>query len=77
MIIYMYMYIWHVSGDKYLHIHVHVHMKSTKVQTFGAVTLHATTAYTDVLHVVGSVHVRMCTCYSLIHICAYVGPLLH
>ena len=30
-----------------------------------------------VLHVVWSVHVRMCICYSLVHACAYVGPLLH
>ncbi len=30
-----------------------------------------------VLHVVWSVHVRVCTCYSLVHACAYAGPLLH
>ena len=64
-------------------------MKSTKVQTLGAVALHATAACTDeasiigltpctqlgcslvsclVLHVVGSVHVHMCTyCTSYMH----------
>ena len=64
-------------------------MKSTKVQTLGALALHATVynslRCTDdasivgfkstqlgyslvscfVLHVVGSVHIRICTCYSL------------
>ena len=30
-----------------------------------------------VWHVVWSVHVRACACYSLVHACAYAGPLSH
>ena len=30
-----------------------------------------------VVHVVWSVHVRVCTCYSLVHTCAYAGPSLY
>ena len=30
-----------------------------------------------VLNVVGAVHVRVCTYYSLVHTCVYAGPLLH
>ena len=58
-------------------------MKSTKVQILGTVTLHAATAYTDwaivqcpalscMLYIVWSAHVCVCTCFSLVHTCAYV-----
>ena len=30
-----------------------------------------------IVHVAGAVHVRVCMYCSLLHVCAYVGPLSH
>ena len=59
-------------GSDVLHSEHKLIMKSTKVQTLGAVALHTITACTDdasaivcVLPCLGSVHVGVCTYYSL------------
>jgi len=51
-------------------------MKSTKVQTLGAVACY-NSLHRWCKHCWLNVHPLGCTCYSFVHACAYAWPLSH